>query len=365
MSTKLPTIVRSVLVASAVSLLSGPSFGATLNPSLLTTVIKPVLISDLLTETPSTTGEFSGKQLLDSLGRYEKKPMVYKTLEFNKDPIAKSVQLIKQLNVNFNTDRIVHLNDKWLGFQNDEDASSTFEFDTHSGNIHFNRGLKGYSEERSTPNLPDERQITQFAAKHLIDLGLLPPLTEINLQKIEIGGLNMAVPDSKGGSKVFEKLKTVRAFRVLDGVEVEGDSRLIMHLGENGELAGIVAQWPQVSEGKALTENDLIPAEKLREAALANIQRVLGKSVRPELTEAKLVLYDDGQGVIEPAYHFVVKRNFNLNENSRSTELTMIPYDFYLPIYNKSRAAFPDLQSVMVQPLDGRDEKVGDVAKDE
>jgi hypothetical protein len=127
----------------------------------------------------------------------------------------------------------------------------------------------------------------------------------------------------------------------------------------------MVSQWPKVAESQALTVHDLVPADKLRETALSNINRILGKAQKSELTEAKLVLYDDGHGVVEPAYHFIVNRTFNLGEASREASASMIPYDFYLPVYNKSRAEFPDMQEVRVLPLDGRDDKLGNVGEDE
>ena len=368
MSTLFHTVIRPALAVTITALMSTASLGA--NVALLpsTTLIKPVNfnISDLVLNVPTTETAFTGQELLDSIGRYKSLPMTYSAVELDKDPVAKSIALLKRLNVKFNTDRFIPLNDKWFGFQSDEDPSAIFELDSRTGNVHFNAGLKRYNGEESTPNLPKGKEETiQFAAQHLINLELLPPLTEINLQKIELGGLNMAIPDGQGRSKVFEKLKTVRAYRVLNGLEVEGDSRIVMNIGEKGALAGVVFKWPKVGEGQALTENDLIPAVKIREAALSNIQRVIAKTQNPELKEVKLVLYDDGQGIIEPAYHFIINRNFNLGTTVRATELTMIPFDFYLPILNKSRAVFPDMESVRVQPLDGIDEKQGNVGKDE
>lgn len=369
MSTKFNTLVRSAVLAALTSVVSTVSVGATFNSQLLaTSIIKPVLITDLLTEQPTTETEFAGRELLEKIGRYSGTPMVYQAVGFDKDPVAKSVVFLKRLNEKFNTDRFIHLENNWFGFQSENDPSASFEFDSRTGNIRFNAGLKPYSGEEQTADLPKSPdEIIKFAAKYLIELELLPPLTEINGQKIEFGGLNMAIPDDKGGSKIFEKLKTVRAYRVLNGMEVEGDSRLVMNFGEKGKLAGIVSQWSKVGPGEPLTESDLIPAEKLREAAIANIQRVISKTQNPELAEVKLVLYDDGNGVIEPAYHFIVKRTIKLGDSQRTVGATdtMVPYDFYLPISNKSRAEFPDLETVRVQPLDGRDQNPIKIGQDE
>lgn len=367
MSTLFHTFVRPALVVAVTALMSGASFGAANSSLLSPVVIKPEIfnINELLTVDPvPADATFAGQELLDSIGSYKRTPMVYNVVEFDQDPVAKGVVLLKQLNAKFNTERFVHLNDKWFGFQNDEDPSAMFELDSRTGNLRFNAGLKRYSDEGSTPNLPDEKNIIQFAAKYLIDLGLLPPLTEINTQNIQFGGLNMAVPDDKGGSKIFEKLKTVRAYRMLNGLEVEGKSRLVMHFGEQGALQGIISQWSKVDEGHAVTEGDLIPAVKIREAALANIRKVIAQFEKPELAEVKLVMFDDGQGVIEPAYHFVVNRTFN-DKSTREAQQVLIPYDFYLPVLNKSRAVLPDMESARVQPLDGTDEKPVSFGTDE
>ena len=62
------------------------------------------------------------------------------------------------------------------------------------------------------------------------------------------------------------------------------------------------------------------------------------------------MLYDDGQGVIEPAYHFVLERYIANSANSDQKPV-MIPYDFYIPISSMPLAMYPYMENSKVKPV--------------
>jgi hypothetical protein len=82
--------------------------------------------------------------------------------------------------------------------------------------------------------------------------------------------------------------------------------------------------------------------------ALEEIKRVTEKAEKSTLTGAELVLYDDGRGMVEPAYHFTVNRLIDLGESDPAA----IPYDFYVPIAKEPRAFYPYMDTALVQPDD-------------
>lgn len=236
-----------------------------------------------------------------------------------------------------------------------EDPSAVFEYDVRTGNFLFNGGLGRYRDESSTPDLPKEEGAEKLALERLglYDLKLDPS----ELRVAHVGGLRMGVVNDRGGTDVYEKLRTVRFERLLDGIAVEGDSRIIVHLGEQGTLAGLHYQWPQVERVGTLSPDVALGADEIRDAALTEIRQVSAVAEKAALTEVELVLYDDGLGVIEPAYHFRLDRLIDLE----GAEPSPIPYDFYVPLSRKSQALFPHMEVARKRPDENTTEPyVGD-----
>jgi len=132
---------------------------------------------------------------------------------------------------------------------------------------------------------------------------------------------------------------------------VEGDARIVVQLGEKAELAAMVYQWPRLEKSVRLTSDMLQKPDAIRDSAKREIEAMAKKAMDAELTQAELVLYDDGRGVMEPAYHFVLERHFDDGE----LEPVMIPYDFYVPATVKPVALYPHMEVAPKAPVDGRD----------
>ena len=62
-----------------------------------------------------------------------------------------------------------------------------------------------------------------------------------------VGGLGMTVSKDGKSSNKYEKLVTVFFRRVLQEVRVQGPgSRILVHLGEQAALVGVIRNWPDV-----------------------------------------------------------------------------------------------------------------------
>lgn len=295
----------------------------------------------------------TGLELLDGVGRYPANLKIYRAIKPSAADLAERLALGKNLGkaagLDFDSATPLGLDKTRNALTSKIDPSASFEYDSGTGNFLFNAGMQSYRTDDSTKNLPQDSEVEALAGKWLNELGLRIDPRQLTLA--HVGGLNMAAADGNGGSIIYEKLKTVRFSRVLDGLPVEGDGRLVVHLGESAALAGMVYQWPTVGKSSLLDRRQLQDPQTLRDSALKQIHSVTGKAASARLTQARLSLYDDGRGLIEPAYHFVIERYFDYGDR----EPVMIPYDFYIPVPRQPVALYPHMETALLQPASGSD----------
>ena len=302
----------------------------------------------------ASAAKVEGLEKLERMGEYKQTLATYHAAKPTREHlslVSKTAAQLSDLNdIRLNQESAFSLGASRIGYSSEEDPSASFEVDRLTGNFLFNGGLKKYRKDESTPDLPTESDAVELSHMWLQEVGLAPKGEE--LQIAHIGGLNMSASDGKTGSEIFEKLKTVRFSRVLGGLPVEGDARIIMHLGESGKLAGMIYQWPTIGEVQKLGSRELMPAEKLQALARDKVEGMSKKAMSAELKNVDLVLYDDGLGVMEPAYHVVVERYFDYGDK----EPVMIPFDFYVPTTIEPQAFYPYMEVAELAPEDGRDE---------
>ena len=295
----------------------------------------------------------TGLELLDSVGRYPANLKIYRAVKPSAADLEGRIALGKNLGktagVDFVSAAPLGLDKTRNALTSKTDPSASFEYDSGTGNFLFNAGMKSYRADGSTKNLPQDSEVEALAGKWLNELGLRIDPRQLKLA--HVGGLNMAAADGSGGSTIYEKLKTARFSRVLDGLPVEGDGRLVVHLGESGALAGMVYQWPALGKSTLLDRQQLQDPRIIRDSALKQIRSVTGKATSARLTQARLSLYDDGRGLIEPAYHFVIERYFDYGD----LKPVMIPYDFYIPVPRQPVAFYPHMETALLQPALGSD----------
>ena len=244
-------------------------------------------------------------------------------------------------------------------FKGLEDSSALFELDSQNGHFLFNGGMNKYRQDESTKLLPDNKLAPRYAYYMLKKYGLAVDPAQLKLA--HVGGLNMAKPDGKGGSTIFEKLKTVRFNRVLDGLPVEGSARILVTLGERASLSGMIYQWSDIAKALPLDQSQMRKPDSIRYQAQKKIEEMSKKARTARLSRASLVLYDDGRGITEPAYHFVVERYMDLGE----TKPVMIPYDFYISVAENPQAFYPHNEIAQVSPDQGISIEATELGQDE
>lgn len=191
-----------------------------------------------------------------------------------------------------------------LFFKEDSKASFTV-FSPQSLGFIFTKDMNTLcAGEGNTVGLPSEYAAPDVAMKHLESLDLLPA-NQKEMTLAHVGGIGIAVYDQSTGQVTgdYDKVKTVIYGRTLNGLRVMGASRLVVNLGENGELVGIIKNWPEISKQVLYSPKELVAQGKWD----ATVESFLGNRYaqtninKIQVKESELVMFDDGEGVIEPA----------------------------------------------------------------
>jgi hypothetical protein len=297
----------------------------------------------------------------ESIGAITLKGKVLQSFEVNfaRDLENESViQMAKQLmgasGKSLSLRPLTDLEEGVVVLRNEKDPSASFEMDRRSGSFLYNGGLADYKKEASTPNLVAGEKAESMALQHLEKLGLLPAKEE--LKHAHTGGLGMAVLNEDGSTEKYDKLVTVRYDRVLSGLPVMGASRIVVRMGEDGKLAGLIYNWGELTEGKKVESDLLLADEEIKRALEGRLLEAASDAKRIVVEKADLVLYDDGKGRIEPAYHVEAKLFYEAPDEKEQKEIREydVPYDYYVPVLKRPLAFYPYMEKAELEPTDAR-----------
>jgi len=222
--------------------------------------------------------------------------------------------------------------------------SAILQIDKHNNSILFNAGIENYAKDNCSYLLPSDEELSTIAKKHLYNLNLLPEnLSEMYVA--HIGGLTKSELTKERVTKTYVKLKTIRYERKINGVPVIGvGSKIIVNLGENGELCGLIRNWTEVEKSTDFktNSNKYFKPYFVESVALKNISNIAKDALEVSVESFEYVLYDDGNGIIEPAVYVEMENKYTGGFES--------VVDFYVPVVKKSRVKFPNTGN----PLLGR-----------
>ncbi|UCH92658.1 MAG: hypothetical protein JSV88_20505 [Candidatus Aminicenantes bacterium] len=214
----------------------------------------------------------------------------------------------------------LHPRENCLLYRSD-DNTAKFEINKVTGDIFFHKGMAAYDGDGNTPGLPSKNQAPTLAKKHLKALGLEKNALVLN----GVDVLRKAVYDGQT-SKIYDKLLIVSFKRKLGGHPVLGASRVMALLGTDGELAGLIVRWYDVEKVKV-------------SGVVKNVKDHLTNKIKDKqkdahfvlVKKADLVMFDDGNGVIEPAL-FV---QGEVTEGGAT-----FPCDWMVPVLTNSKAKY-------------------------
>jgi hypothetical protein len=242
-----------------------------------------------------------------------------------------------------------------LTLRDPKDPSASLELDSRSGNFFWNAGLARYRKEEETTGLPKDGEARDLVFRQLAKIKLVPNRDEIG--SMHEGGLNMAVAQPDGSTKIYRKLVSLRIGRRLAGLPVMGESRIVAHLGEDGRLAGLVYQWPDVGRPQPLAPEELRSAAELQADAEATLTDGAVGAERIVVVRAELVMYDDDRGVFEPTYHVEARLHYSRPTAAGGDQKDArydVPFDFFVPVAKRPLAFLPSMEVAPVAPTDGR-----------
>lgn len=245
-------------------------------------------------------------------------------------------------------------------FRHATDNTAILHIDSAGRTVVFNRGIGDISGLESTPALPSTEAAPAIATSLLAELELSPERAEEMVVE-HVGGLNMGVEGADGETQVFEKLRTVRFGRQLDGQKVVGPgSRIQVQLGQEGEMRGVIRRWDEVTSNSVAPEAK-VTVEDVREMIEFRLDTAASHAEKIEFNSAEMVLFDDGNGVIEPVIHVIVDLTIVSETRNEAgepeTREIQNPLDFFVPILRNPKAEMPFMKDIQMN------HNVPDIAK--
>lgn len=229
------------------------------------------------------------------------------------------------------------------------DPAGHFRIDKTTGDFSFHKGFKEFVNDRSTPGLPTKEKAPDVAKKHLADLGLLPDNQDELVLK-HVGGVNQV--DVKDGKPTAElkKLVTVYFGRQIDGIDVGGPgSKMIVDLGENGELVSVQRRWVEVvAEEK--TDADVKGQAEVTNDMKSKLRGEASKAKLADTTAPDFGYFDDGKGNIEPAYFFNAELTYDGTDAEGKPAAQKEKFHGAVPALKNSKADFRQLEKAARQP---------------
>jgi hypothetical protein len=189
-----------------------------------------------------------------------------------------------------------------LLFVQREDPTAFFRIDTKTGDFSFNKGMAEYTAPKHTPGLPGKDEAVDLAVSYLERLDLMPKDKD-QLVVEAVGGLAMGSQAENGTVENFEKLTSVHFGRQIDGIDVGGPgSKIVVHLGRNGELVGLHRRWSELRETSSISGKSFLEAQEVTERAVKHLQTEWHKAAKISSAAPEPGYFDDGKGHIEPVY---------------------------------------------------------------
>jgi hypothetical protein len=217
--------------------------------------------------------------------------------------------------------------DNTVYFVSKDDVSETFENDLNNGNFTFNRSMKQYMGT-NTPQLPAREEAIKLAEEFLNKNGLMPK-NRAELTLAHFGGLRAAaVIDGKTGGPVIDKMLTISYARRVDDLPVIGPgSKVVVNIGNKGEVMGAIYRWRELSAGskKQVQPQEMISAQEAEELAKRQIRTEFGESASYEFKNSGKAYYDNNGRILQPVYMFETAITFRDQRVGPVSYLCVIP----------------------------------------
>jgi hypothetical protein len=157
---------------------------------------------------------------------------------------------------------------------------------------------------------PSSAQAIAIAKDYLAKLELLPAdASEMQVGKVHAVGM-AKYARTECVTQAAKGLTVVFFARRLHGLPVHGASRMVARIGNDGELVGLIRNWPKVTPVALDSASKILGKSQWKDATLGAVKRLENGSIHPTVSieSLEVVMYDDGRGCIEPALRAKGKR---------------------------------------------------------
>lgn len=198
-----------------------------------------------------------------------------------------------------------------------EDPNLFFFFNQKTGELSFTRSELLQGGER----LPGTDESFEKVLAFLKETGLAK-LHEKELVVAHFGALTECTLDDSGIETHQDKLATLHIARQLEGRGVYGPgSKIIAHLNEFG-IVGLTKRWARISRAREARAFGVQSPKEIPGLIETHLRNEWISERKIEVTDIRLVYYDDGMGkFIQPVYGFVARVMFSEKSN-------ILPFDY-------------------------------------
>lgn len=233
--------------------------------------------------------------------------------------------------LNFSVNKALQTdNETW--FQSAKDPSAQASFNLKNGDFSFNCGMINYLNDNNTLGLLKDSAAAKRAREYLAQLK--PSIKNEELVLAHIGGVNKGI-HANDKTSIVEKFSTVRFDRQLDNIPVYGHSRIVFNLAQEGRIQTLISQWVPFERKGIEKEALVINPDDLKKSVEKGILTENTQAQKIRVEAIRLVYFDDGSGIIEPALH--IKGKTIEGEKDKNQEF---PYDVVIPILKSPRLTY-------------------------
>jgi hypothetical protein len=151
--------------------------------------------------------------------------------------------------------------------------------------------------------LPDTTVATEMARSYLSQLELLPgdasEIAVTNVHVVQTANVSADFPFVQAA----DQMVVVFFGRRLGGIPVFGASRMVVRLGDGGELVSIIRNWPKLVPVAVDSAAAMFGRSQWKDAVVRTVKGREAGDIYPNasIDSMEVVMYDDGRGRIEPA----------------------------------------------------------------
>jgi len=198
--------------------------------------------------------------------------------------------------------------DKAMAWSDDANPDNFMMLDTGSGLFSMSRGMAGQIDDKPG-KLPDDAKAADLARTFLKqnDLG---PRNDKEMVLAHIGRIRSRSYDPGKGVEgpIRDQMLTVNFSRLVDDTGIIGGaSKMIVQIGDDGNVVGAGIRWRELGAGKLVGAKALRTPEQLRRDIQSFLTNELRLARQVDIRQLGLFYYDNGGDYLQPVIGYEAK----------------------------------------------------------